>query len=424
MRCLSSLLLPAAILSATARLAGADPTIGAWNDVLVEYTKAQKVDSNTATRLAAILHSAQHQAVQEAVARAGPDDQAAQVQAAAAAGRTALLALIPSANASVNALYDQQMQGGAPRSQPLQDRAAELATTLVEYRATDGANAVPPPFRGSEEAGKWRPTPPEFKPMLTPQWGNIRPWSMTRGDQFRIPPPPALDSEAFRRDYLEVQSVGNQTSAARTPAQTEIGTFWAPSVELFWYQALKQATANLSLPDTARAYAATATAMADARIAAFNNKNLYQLWRPTSAIPQGNGVGLPADPTFQSLIPTPNHPEYPEGHATTAAAAATVLQGINGGKDAFDFTLTSDKAPGKTRAYGSFSDAAKETMESRTLSGVHFRFSGEASLPLGEKVGQAALNMFGYGDGPAPAPPAAGGKRLRRQLGRVDVDWM
>lgn len=168
-------------------------------------------------------------------------------------------------------------------------------------------------------------------------------------------------------------------------------------------------TANLSFVDTAKAYAAGATAIADARIAAFNNKVLYQLWRPITAIPVGNGVGLPADPNFASAIPTPPHQEYPQGHTTTSFAAAEVLKAINGGQDAFDLALVSDKAPGKTRRYASFSQAAQECQESRTLGGVHFRFSGEASVPLGQDVGKAAVHQYGYGGGPAPA--SAGNRR-------------
>jgi len=371
------------------------------------YPNTRQVDSNTATRLAAILHTAQWEAVQDAVKVAGPDDAAIQARAAAAAGKATLLALIPAANATVEALYQKQVGGVA---NPIQDRAAGLATALASARANDGSASAPPPFEGSEEAGKWRPTPPEFKAALTPHWGMIQPWNLNRGDQFRVPPPPALDSAQYQRDYLEVQQVGNQTSATRTPEQTEVVLFWSPSVENLWYAALKQVTANLSLADTARAYAVATSAMADARIAVFNNKVLYQVWRPATSIPLGNGVGLPADPSFQSLFPTPHHQEHPQGHTTTGFAAATVLQAINGGEDTFAFSLASDRLPGTTRRFTSFSQAARENQESRTLGGVHFRFSGEASAPLGQQVGRAALEQYGY------AVPAAGPAEARRAL--------
>lgn len=384
-----------------------NPALAAWNNVLQDQIRANKIDTNTAARYGALLHTAQWEALQDITAQIPAATPEAQAAAVASAGKTVLLSLLPASADKVNALYEQQVPAAAPAT----DRSATLSTNLLNERTNDGSSPAPPPYKGVEEVGKWRPTPPDFKAGLTPQWGHVKPFNMKQGDQFRVPSPPALDSEAFKKSYLEVKEVGSKNSTVRTPEQTEIANWWSGNVELLWYDVLKQVTANLSLADSAKAYAATASAMADARIAAFDSKYFYNSWRPITSIPVGNNqtTGFPADPAFESVFKTPPHPEYPQGHTTTGEAAATILRAV-AGKDDVPFVLTSEKVPGKTRTYSSLRAASLENLESRVLGGVHFRFSGDVSLPLGEKVGEAAVAAYKYTPGAAPVVAAAGTK--------------
>lgn len=406
-----SFLLLALLLLGPSTLTKANPVLTAWNDILQDQVRGNKIDPNTACRYGALLHTAQWQALQDSTAQGGtPEVQAAAV---ASAGKTVLLSILPSAADKVNALYEQQAAAAAA----LTDRSATLTTALLNDRVNDGSSPAPPPYKGVEEVGKWRSTPPDFKAGLTPHWGQVKPFNFEKGDQFRIPAPPALDSLAFKMSYLEVKQVGVMNSTSRSADQTETVHFWSgPNIEMMWYQVLKQVTANLSLADSTKAYAAMASAMADARIAAFDSKYFYNLWRPITSIPVGNNVtDFPADPAFMPEIMTPPHPEYPQGHTTTGEAAATVLRAI-AGKDEVPFVLTSEKVPGKTRSYPSFSAASHENKESRMMGGVHFRFSGDRSLPLGQKVGEAAVAAYSYKLVAAPGLPAKKGKGTRRNV--------
>ena len=373
--------------------------------MLQDQIRTNKLDTNTATRYGALLYTAQWQALQAATLET-------QTAAVAGAGKAVLLSVLPSATDKVNTLYQQQAAGAVPT-----EREATLTTVLLNERVNDGSSPAPPPYKGVEEVGRWRSTPPDFKAGLTPQWGQVKPFNFKKGDQFRVPAPPALESLAFKMSYLEVLQVGIKNSSSRSADQTEIAHFWDGNVELLWYDVLKQVTANLSLADSAKAYAATASAIADARIAAFDSKYFYNSWRPITSIPVGNNqTDFPADLAFQSEIKTPPHPEYPQGHTTTGEAAATVLRAI-AGKDKVPFVLTSLSVPGKTRSYPSLSAASHECKESRTLGGVHFRFSGDRSLPLGQKVGEAAVAAYSYKAVAAPGLPAPGTKKggaLRR----------
>ena len=51
--------------------------------------------------------------------------------------------------------------------------------------------------------GTYRRTPETFQNAANPGWRNVKPWTMATGSQYRVPPPPALDSDLYKRSYLE-----------------------------------------------------------------------------------------------------------------------------------------------------------------------------------------------------------------------------
>src|SRR4029450_13317995 len=61
-------------------------------------------------------------------------------------------------------------------------------------------------------------------------WGKVRPFVLRSGDQFRGPPPPALNSREYAAAFNEVKQLGGDGIASptkRTGEQTEIGIYWA-----------------------------------------------------------------------------------------------------------------------------------------------------------------------------------------------------
>ena len=56
---------------------------------------------------------------------------------------------------------------------------------------------------GSTDVGKWRPTKPGNLPGNAPLWGQVKPWLLTSPTQFRLPPPPTLDSSIYLSSYLK-----------------------------------------------------------------------------------------------------------------------------------------------------------------------------------------------------------------------------
>jgi membrane-associated phospholipid phosphatase len=249
---------------------------------------------------------------------------------------------------------------------------------------------MPPPFVAGTNPGDYASTPPNFPTPVFTTWGQVSPFVLERGDQFRPTPPPALTSDAYAAAINEVQSLGSVTSTTRTAEQTEIGKFWNPPIQNFWNQiAATVALAHHSdLPTTARLFAALNLSFADSVIAFYDAKYTYQLWRPVTAIRLADTDGNPdtvADPSWLPLAGnTAADPSYPGAHSTISAAGADVLARFYG--DGQLFSVTSPVLPGVTRSFTSFSAAAEEAGVSRIFSGQHTRLDHVAGLGLGHQV--------------------------------------
>jgi membrane-associated phospholipid phosphatase len=227
-------------------------------------------------------------------------------------------------------------------------------------------------------------------------WGQVSPFVLERGDQFRPTPPPALTSDAYAAAINEVQSLGSATSTTRTSEQTEIGKFWNPPIQNFWNQ-IAQTVAlarHSDLPTTARLFAALNLSFADSAIAFYDAKYTFRLWRPVTAIRLADTDGNPntvADPNWLPLAGnTAADPSYPGAHSTISAAGADVLASFYGHQQSF--SVTSSALPGVTRSFTSFGAAAEEAGLSRIFSGQHTRLDHLAGLTLGHDVAGFVLH--------------------------------
>jgi len=372
-----------------------------WNQLLLSIvnTPGAQPANIQPTRNFAIVHAAIYDAV-NAVDRTrepylisvrAPRD-ASEAAAADAAARTALLGLYPSQQAAIDATFATEL-AQVPDG-PAKDHGVGLGTAvandLLAIRANDGSNVTPPPFVPGAAAGDYRPTPPNNPTPVFTTWGQVTPFVLDSGNQFRPAAPPALTSDAYAAAINEVQSLGSATSTTRTADQTEIGKFWAPPIQNFWNQIAETVAAahHSDLPTTARLFAALNLSFADSAIAFYDAKYTYQLWRPVTAIRMADIDGNPnttADPNWLPLAGnTAADPSYPGAHSTISAAGADVLGSFYGDKQSF--SLTSSALPGVTRSFTSFSGAAQEAGLSRIYAGQHTRIDHEAGLALGRNV--------------------------------------
>jgi membrane-associated phospholipid phosphatase len=378
-----------------------------WNQVLLSIvnTPGAQPANIQPTRNFAILHAAIYDAVDSIdrthepylISVRAPRD-ASETAAADAAAHAALVELYPAQQSTLDADYAAEL--AKVSDGPAKDQGVRLgeqvANDLLAIRANDGSNVTAPPFVAGTNPGDYQPTPPNFPTPVFTTWGQVTPFVLDRGDQFRPAPPPALTSDAYAAAINEVKSLGSATSTTRTAEQTQIGMFWNPPIQNFWNQiaetvALAQ---HSDLPTTARLFAALNLSFADSAIAFYDAKYTYQLWRPVTAIRLADTDGNPntvADPNWLPLAGnTAADPSYPGAHSTISAAGADVLASFYGGDQ--QFSVTSPALPGVTRSFSSFSAAAQEAGLSRIYSGQHTRLDHVAGLALGQNVAGFVLH--------------------------------
>ena len=194
-------------------------------------------------------------------------------------------------------------------------------------------------------------------------WGEVKPFVLESAAQFRVPPPPALDSPEYAVAFDEVKRLGGDgvgTRTERTPDQTQAGIYWAydgtPSLcapPRLYNQIVMNIADQMGtdVVDLARLLALVNLAMSDAGIAIWESKYYYQVWRPITGIREadagtgpsqlgdgndattGNANFSPLGAPASNLVGpnfTPPFPAYPSGHAGFGGAIFEILRRFYG----------------------------------------------------------------------------------------------
>ncbi|HEY0062906.1 MAG TPA: vanadium-dependent haloperoxidase [Telluria sp.] len=262
---------------------------------------------------------------------------------------------------------------------------------------------------------------------LVPFWGQLRPFALTSGAQFRPGAPAQAGTPAFleqARDIVNIQ-------AGLTEQQKIMVDYWrggiggeTPAATWSHFAAFVSTRDHLAEEGDVKLLFALTNAQSDAAIAAWDAKRYYDSARPLSAVRsalcgacgqliQGYGLGgplaglrqiraqewMPYQPLSNPTLPFPDHVS---GHSSLSAAAAEVLKRFTG-SDAFNHSVivpaasssiepTLPAAP-MTLAWSTFSLAASEAGASRVYGGIHFHNADSAGRTLGEHVGGAAFAL-------------------------------
>jgi hypothetical protein len=438
----------------------AAPTVGVhrWNQIAINATGldhtpvapgenrifGQQLGPGRASRAMAIVHIAIFDAVNAiaggyqsytGIPRAGAST--SMNAAIAQAAHDTLVALFSSQKASFDELLAEdlaQIPDGPSKTKGI-TLGRLAAKTILAMRAGDGSELAEPrvgvDFITSNDPGKWRQDPISLIPLaLGARWNEVKPFVLQFPNQFRVPPPPAMESAEYAAAYNEVLRLGGDgivTPTERTPEQTQIGTYWAydgtPSLcapprlynQITVHIADQMSTDEVRL---ARLLALINVAMAEAGTVIWESKFFYQFWRPITGIreadegtgPTGLGDGNPGtvcDPTFKPLgAPasnllgpnfTPPFPAYPSGHAGFGGALFQILRKFYG-TDNIAFTFVSDEFNGVTkdnsgnvrplipRSFSTLSQAEEENGQSRIYLGIHWSFDKTEGIAQGRRV--------------------------------------
>lgn len=317
---------------------------------------------------------------------------ASQDAAAATAAYQVLVSHFPGQKASLEDSYNVTMLGIADAASREKGKAVgEAAAKLALASGGIAPGATPTPYRPRTAAGVWTATQ---LPVFQPYSFTFKPWILPSFDAVRPAPPPALTSERWARDYDEVKRLGGKNSKDRTAQQTLMARYritpnMTPSLRLI-------ADAKGRSPvENARMFALLAMVSDDVGLATGDAKLHYNFWRPITAVRNAQDDGndaTAADPNWEPLIGTPNHPEYPCAHCSGSAGIATVLKSEVGSAPVGGVRVASRSIPNSiVQVVPTLDEWVKEVSASRTYGGVHYRFSNEAGEEMGRKVAELAL---------------------------------
>lgn len=399
-----------------------------WNTIYIDTVRAVGGPPCPLSRSAAIMHVAMFDALEAIDCRytpmivkdITPPNFTNRKAAIASAAHRVLSTLYPARAAIYDAALADSLAvlpNDLNRTRGV-DLGVEVADRVLADHAGDMPFATDTTYVYQNVPGAYQPTFPDYTtPPFNPGWGNVKPWCMLHGSQFRNSRGPLgynnignlIHSVRYANQYKEVLLYGKRTSTVRTADQTEIAWFWAndrngtykpPGHMNAIAQRISQQN-NLNLEQNCRLFAMLNVGLADAGILAWDAKYLtdIDLWRPITAIRNAATDGNPltkANPNWVPLLDfSPPFPGYESGHAAFGGAFAAVMAGFFG-TDTMTFTAQTDE-PGFTdvvRTYNSFSQCGFEDALSRIYLGVHFRMDVEDSYNNAKRMGSTLATTF------------------------------
>jgi hypothetical protein len=292
----------------------------------------------------------------------------------------------------------------------------EVANRILQARSTDFAlRAGRVPYEEGNDPGEFKPIDPQFQPATEappvagnppalPGFGRVTPFVINSVTQFRPDGPQDYGSPQYAREIEEVRLLGSKqntdvTTLTRTPEQTEIAQFWAydrddtfrPPGQLNQLAQEVALAQNNTLLENARLFALLNIAQADAGIVGWDTKYTYNQIRPIDAIRGGdlnsddNNPNSIQDHNWDSLLGTPNFPDYLSGHSIFGGASTQILNRFYG-TDNISFDIPSQELPGVARSYNSFTEVAEEDAISRVYGGVHIDLATVDGVGVGQDI--------------------------------------
>jgi hypothetical protein len=310
------------------------------------------------------------------------------------------------------------------------------AKAVLEFRHHDGSNQLGDLNPGAysdytgytpvntpttiNDPNRWQPLEigGNVQKFIAPHWGNVTPYALKSGSQFRktLPKPADFNTEPARYDLQALQVL--EYSAHLTDEKKVIAEYWAdgPSSELppgHWAQFAEFVSDrdHHTVDQDVKMFFAMTNAVFDASIASWDAKRYFDYVRPVTAIHklfagqtvqswQGPIDGADWKPYQAANVVTPPFSEYISGHSVFSAAAAETLK-LFTKSDSFGGSVTipagsSRVEPGSVPAnntvlyWATFSDAADEAGISRRYGGIHFIDGDLESRKVGRVIGKQA----------------------------------
>ncbi len=322
--------------------------------------------------------------------------------ATAAAAHTVLVWLYPAQSDALNATYAAYIANLPANAATAAGVKVgdEVGAAFIALRNGDGRNANVPYTPGAGP-GVYQFTA-GCTAAVTPWLATMDTFAVKSSTQFRADGPPELGSQRWAEMFNETKVYGSLNGSLRTPAQTEIGQFYAENPSVWFGRNVRgiAVAKRLSTVDAARFYAQVFVTASDALLTAWNSKFSFNFWRPSTAIHQADtdsNAETITDPAWTPLLPTPCHPEYPAAHGAGTGALAYALEQFFGSSNVV-ISLSSTSVPTvQPLAVHSFSTTqalVEDVIAGRIYGGMHYRTSGEDGARIGRRVARYVASHY------------------------------
>ncbi|KAJ3118614.1 hypothetical protein HK098_005898 [Nowakowskiella sp. JEL0407] len=293
-------------------------------------------------------------------------------------------------------LIKAQIAGVAAADKIFASRVTDAGSIYVKYNTSATKDSGP--------AGMYIATAPSYLwPPVNPGARYIKPFVLDSIANYRLPPPPKLNSVEYLGNLTEVNNYGQARSSSRSEYDTITAYYWMDSTPIRFNKILRILISNsdFSIRKSARTFALMNFAMMDTAISAWDAKYQYNVWRPITLFRHEgaflkNGIVV-TNKTWTPLLTTPDHPDYTSGHSSIGRAATTVIQHVFG-SDKISLTLTVnvpiDNVGNVTRQYTSLNTIAEENGRSRIFGGIHWDFSDRAGQDLGKTIANHIISKM------------------------------
>jgi hypothetical protein len=272
---------------------------------------------------------------------------------------------------------------------------SNVAERIFEWSKTDGSLATYPPFVPPSGPGVWSPTAPNPTGIFAPYWGRNRLFVPNSLNNTSSPPPPPYSTDPNSAYYKMVKEVYD-ISQTLTAAQIATALYFRdnPGFQAgTHYQSVFSQVMHAEYPQLdfyALAQAQTGIALAESQIGCWKIKYDLLVERPIRYI--RNVLG---HTSWNPVLATPPHPDFPSGHSQTGGAMAEVMTALFG--DNYKFTLNTYENLGMApRPYNSFRDMVDDIGKSRVYAGIHYTYSCTEGNKQGARIAANILNSVRF----------------------------
>jgi len=284
----------------------------------------------------------------------------------------------------------------------------QVADHILEWASKDNYKQTRtyPKFSITDDASKWKPTPPSYMEAIEPNWREIRTLVLDSASQFKPAPPTSFSTDKGSQFYIETMEV-YETVNKLDEEQKKIASFWDCNPYVMnqtghimfatkkitpgghWMGIANIATRDkkLSLAKSIETTTLVSIGLFDAFISCWDEKYRSGLIRPESVI------NAHIDESWKPLLQTPPFPEHTSGHSVISTTAAHLLTAIIG--DNFAYTDDVEQKYGlPIRDYDSFLQASSEAAISRLYGGIHYMPAISDGVEQGENVGKYIIDKL------------------------------